>query len=520
MESWAQKTFASMSLEQKLGQLMVSYMDDEGDIYDLARKGALGGLYSIKGKTVREATEWTRDLQREAQIPLLICSDFESGSTFDGGTSLPSSLAIGAAGDPELARAAGRMTAREVKAIGYRLMGSPVCDINNNPRNPIVNIRSYGETPEIVSKMAVAYMEGVQSEGIYACLKHFPGSGDMDQDTHRVLPTLPYDMERMERVELAPFAAGIAAGCKSVMTTHIIFSAIDPEHAATMSAPVLNGLLREKMGFQGVILSDAMAMHAIAHNYEFDEAVGLAVQAGCDAIIPSESVRTFESLKKAHRDGLISEARIDESVMRILAAKEELGLVGNLPDPDEAERVADDPEHAATARRIAESSIALLADPDHLLPLTRDRTGKTGVIIMSNYEGKGKDTGEWRGFETALRNRLSVSEVYYVTPTSIPQIDPDRFDTLLVGLFTHLMAYKAESGIIPDAPKALLEDLLGKCENVFLLSFGSPYPLGEISGLRGSLCAFSDCNVSIDAAVGVLNGEIPPKGEVPPSLKR
>ena len=519
MESWAQQTFENLSLEQKLGQLMISYMDDEGDIYDLARKGALGGLYSVGGKTVKEAAEWIRDLQKEAQIPLLVCSDFESGNTFDGGTSLPSSLAIGASGDPELARQAGRMTAREVKAIGFRLMGSPVCDINNNPRNPIVNIRSYGETPKKVSEMAVAYLEGVQSKGVYACLKHFPGSGDMDEDTHRVLPTLPYNMERMESVELAPFAAGIAAGCKSVMSTHIIFSDIDPQYAATMSRPVLNGLLREKMGFSGIILSDAMSMHAIAHNYEFDEAVGLAIQAGCDAIIPKESRRTFESLKKAYSDGVVSEARIDESVMRILVAKEELGLVGALPDPEEAERVGDDPEHAALARRIAGASIALLADPDRLLPLTHDKAGKTGVIIISNYEGNGGQD-EWGNFEVALRSKFSVGEVYYATPTSIPQIEPDDFDNLVVGLFIHLMAYKAESGMLPDAPKTFFEGLLRKKENVFLLSFGSPYPLGEISGLRGSLCAFSDSKVSIEAAVSVLSGEILPKGEVPPSLRK
>ena len=520
MNSWVKETFRRMSLEQKLGQLMVSYMDNEGDIYDLACKGALGGLYSVGSKTVRGAAEWIRDLQKEAQIPLLMCSDFEYGNTFEGGTSLPSSLAIGATGDPELAREAGRMTAREVKAIGFRLMGSPVCDINCNPRNPIVNIRSYGETPEKVSEMAVAYLEGVQGEGVHACLKHFPGHGDTDEDSHRVLPRVRHEMDRMESVELAPFAAGIAAGGKCVMTTHIIFSALDPEHPATMSLPVLKLLLREKMGFRGVILSDAMAMHAIAQNYEFDQAVGLAIQAGCDAIIPSESMRTFESLKKAHRDGVISESRIDESAMRILAAKAELDLVGTLPDPDEAEPVAADPEHKALARRIASDSIALLADSEHLLPLTSARAGKTGVIIISNCEGEDVDRDELRIFEAALRCRLSVGEAYHATPTAIPEVDPDQFDTLLVGLFIQLKAYNVESGRIPDAPKAFLEGLLKKKKNVFLLSFGSPYPLAEISGLRGGLCAFSDSRVSIEAAVGVLTGEIPPKGEVPSSLKR
>ena len=520
MESWAQKTFRQLTLEQKLGQLMVSYMDDENDIRELARRGALGGLYSVGSTTVRGAAQWIRDLQKESQIPLLICSDFEYGNTFEGGTGLPSSLAIGATGDPELAREAGRMTAREVKAMGFRFIGSPVCDINTNPLNPIINIRSYGETRERVSEMAVAYMEGVQGEGICACIKHFPGHGDTEEDSHRMLPRLSHHRERMEDVELAPFAAGIAAGVKCIMTSHIVFAAIDPEHPSTMSHPVLQGLLREKMGFRGIIISDAMAMHAIAHNYEFDEAVGLAIQAGCDAIIPSESMHTFDSLKKAYRDGLISEARIDESVMRILAVKEELGLVGSLPDPDEAERVADNADHAALAGRIATASIALIADSGHLLPLTTDRAGRTGVIIVSNYESEREDKDEWRGFEDALRDKLPISEVYYATPASIPQVDTDRFDTLLVGLFIQLKAYNPYSGSLPDAPKTFLEGLFEKMKNVFLLSFGSPYPLAEISGLRGALCAFSDSRVSIDAAVGVLTGEIPARGETLPSLKR
>ena len=520
MKSWAQKTFRKLTLEQKLGQLMVSYMDDEGDIRELARKGAIGGLYSVGSRTVRGAAQWIRDLQKESEIPLLICSDFEYGNTFEGGTGLPSSLAIGATGEPELAREAGRMTAREVKAMGFRFIGSPVCDINTNPLNLIINIRSYGETRERVSEMAVAYMEGVQGEGVCACLKHFPGHGDTEEDSHRMLPRLSYDRERMEEVELAPFAAGIAAGVKCVMTSHIIIEALDPEHPATMSRPVLHGLLRERMGFRGIIISDAMAMHAIAHNYKFDEAVGLAIQAGCDAIIPSETMRTFEALEKAYRDGVISEARIDESVMRILATKEELDLVGTFPDPEEAERVAHAPEHEALARRIAAASIALLADPDHLLPVTAERAGRTGVIFVSNYENEGIDEDKRRNLEFALRGRLPIGGVFFATPTSIPQFDTDRFDTLLVALFIQLKAYNPYSGNLPDAPKTFLEGIHRKAQNVFLLSFGSPYPLAEISGLRGGLCAFSDSSVSIEAAVEVLTGEISAKGEIPPSLKR
>ena len=169
MKGWAQKTFASMTLEQKLGQLMVPFLDDDGGIRELARAGTLGGLYSVAGRTVREAAEWVADIQQEAAIPLLLCSDFETGSTFAGGTPLPSPMAVGATGDEELAREAGRVTAREVGAIGFRFMGSPVVDINR-PSNPIVSTRAYGEEPDAVSRMALAYAAGVQSEGVIASL--------------------------------------------------------------------------------------------------------------------------------------------------------------------------------------------------------------------------------------------------------------------------------------------------------------------------------------------------------------
>jgi beta-N-acetylhexosaminidase len=182
MKGWTQKTFAGMTLEQKLGQLMVSFLDDEGDIRGLARAGALGGLYSVAGRTVREAAEWVAGMQQEAATPLLLCADFETGSTFAGGTTLPSPMAIAATDDPELARAAGRVTAREIGAIGFRFMGSPVVDINR-PDNPIVSTRAFGEEPDAVTRMALAYAEGVQGEGVIACLKHFPGTGDIDTDT-------------------------------------------------------------------------------------------------------------------------------------------------------------------------------------------------------------------------------------------------------------------------------------------------------------------------------------------------
>lgn len=515
MKGWAQKTFAGMTLEQKLGQLMVSFLDDEADIRELARAGALGGLYGVAGRTVRDMAESIADLQREAAIPLLLGSDFETGSIFAGGTPLPSAMAVGATGDAELARAAGRVTAREVGAIGFRFMGSPVVDINR-PDNPIVSTRAFGEAPDVVTMMALAYAEGVQAEGVIACLKHFPGTGDIDSDTHMVLPTLPLDLERMDRVELVPYRAGIRAGVRAIMSTHIVYSHFDAEYPATLSRAVLTGLLRERMGFQGIVISDAMAMHAIADNYDFDTAVALAVEAGCDAIIPNESMRTFEALKKGFADGTISEARVDASVMRMLAAKEELGLPGSIPDPDQADSVARTREHKELARRIAEASIARLADPDGLLPLRGEGSGSAGVVILSNYdEGRSE---AWDRLERMLRERFSVGALVRITPSARPPIDPADFDTLICSVFVRHIAGSDEGGVLPKREKAILTGLLTRSRAAFLLSFGSPYPVAGLSDRWGCLCAYSESADSVEAAVRVLAGELPARGRLLPSL--
>ncbi len=491
MKGWAQRTFAGMTLEQKLGQLMVSFMDDEAD------------------------------MQHEAAILLLLCSDCETGSTFAGGTTLPSPMAIGATGDAELARAAGSVTAREVGAIGFRFMGSPVVDINR-PDNPIVSTRAFGEEPDVVTRMALAYAEGVRGEGVIACLKHFPGTGDIDADTHMVMPTLPFDLERMERVELVPYRAGIRADVRAIMTTHIIFSHFDAEHPATLSRAVLTGLLREGMGFQGIVISDALAMHAIADNYDFDTAVALAVEAGCDAIIPNESMRTFEALKKGVADGTISEARVDASAMRMLAAKEELGLPGSIPDPDQAESAARRPEHKELARRIAEASIARLSDPDGLLPLRGKGCGS--VVILSNYDERTLPDGTsgrneaWDHLERVLRERFSVRAVIRISPSERPRIDPAEFDTLICAVFVRHIAGSDEGGILPDRRKTILKELLARSRAAFILSFGSPYPVADLAVKWGCLCAYSESADSVDAAVQVLAGKLPAKGQLLPSL--
>ncbi len=526
--NWAQTTYAKLTLDQKLGQLMVSYVDNEEDIFDLARRGALGGLYSVCGNTVAEAAAWVAGIQRMSPVPLLICADFERGNEFAGGTALPTAMAVGATGDPNWAHRAGRITALETRAMGFRLLGSPVADINNNPRNPIVNTRSYGDNPELVSRMAVAYLQAVQNEGMYACVKHFPGHGNMAVDSHRVLPTISDPLEQLEAMELAPFQAGIDNGVKSVMPGHIRLSALDPEHPATLSRKVLQGLLRKRMGFEGLILSDAMEMHAVAHNYDFDAAVGLAVEGGCDAVLPSQSIRTHEALKKAYADGVLTENRLQESVLRILSAKEELQLAGSYPDPEAAARVGADPEHKRTARQIAEASIAVYVDEAGLLPLLPARSKGIVAVTVANYDASDIKSSldkaqEKDRFEKALRDNYRVQAIHHITPQQARPFDSIQehdVDAVVVGVFARLMAYNANSGWLPKPVQDLLEHILQKAKNCYVVSFDNPYPLMDVEGLHTCICAFSHAAVSIDAAVKTLSGAIPAQGCMPGLARR
>jgi len=298
-------------------------------------------------------------------------------------------MVIGAAGDEQLAFKAGEVAATEARAVGVNIDFYPVVDVNNNPRNPIINLRSFGEDPVQVSKLAISYIKGIQSIGAFATLKHFPGHGDTSVDTHLGLAVINHPRERLDKVELVPFKAAIAAGVDAVMSSHIILPALDPMPGipATLSRPILTGLLRDELKFNGLIFTDSMTMDAISKMFTPDRAAAMAVKAGVDFVLHSpDDDAAFKGIKAAVTSGEISEAQINASVERILRAKARLGLhVSRMTDVAAIAAKFGSRAHAAVAQEINDRGLTLIKDERNQVPLTAGRDANVLYLSVLDY---------------------------------------------------------------------------------------------------------------------------------------
>jgi beta-N-acetylhexosaminidase len=396
---WVNKTLARMTLEEKVGQ-MVAWQyngrffnrdsDSVRELVDLIVKEKIGGLVIFAGE-VYETAHLTNFLQEKARLPLLIAADFEWGAAMriNGTTLFPPLMALGATDSEESAREMGRITAIEGRAMGVHMTYAPVVDVNINPDNPVISARSLGERPERVGRLAAAFVRGCQENGLIATAKHFPGHGDTALDSHNLLPTINADIARLEAVELYPFGEAIRAGVEAVMTAHLFVPALDPTPGlpATLSPLILTDLLRNKMGFKGLIVTDAMTMRGITTAFGAQEAARKAVQAGVDMVLlPPELPGVVQALARAVREGTIPQARVDESVRRILELKARLGLpnnryvdIGQLPL-----KIASKP-HLEQARRMFERSVTLVKNERDVLPLSPEIPGdKIAVLSLSS----------------------------------------------------------------------------------------------------------------------------------------
>ncbi len=335
-ESWADSVLSTLSLEEKAGQLLMPWVlgdfAPEGStsqqrITQMVEEVGVGGVIVSVGSPTEVAVKMN-ELQGQADIPLLVAADLERGAGFrfdgavylpgpidlGGATEFPSMMAVGATGDADLAREVGRVTGSEARALGVHIPFAPVLDVNNNPDNPIINIRSFGEDPGVVSRLGIAFTLGVQDAGGIATGKHFPGHGDTETDSHLELPVISVDRERLDSVELAPFQAAIDGGIGGIMTAHLYIPALtgDDRVPTTLSHEVLTGLLREDMGFDGLIFTDAMDMYAIDRGYRRQEAAVRAIEAGADVILmPPNPAAALEGIVSAVEEGRLPAERLD-----------------------------------------------------------------------------------------------------------------------------------------------------------------------------------------------------------------
>ena len=346
-------------------------------------------------------TNSLQQVARDFDLPrLLIAADQEGGQLMaigNGVTALPGNMALGATGSLELARKAGEVLGRELAALGVNVNYAPCCDVNNNPHNPVIGTRSFGENPNLVADLAAAMIGGIQSMGVAAVAKHFPGHGDTAADSHHGLPSLPHDLDRLQRTEFPPFQAAIDAGVKMVMSAHIALPAIDGLDAppATLSPAILNGILRQKLGFDGVIVSDAMDMHAIPQGRELGEAAVRASAAGIDLLLltsdSGDHSQVHASLLQALGSGSLEQGSVEKSVGRVLALKSWLAAAPPAPGLE----VVGGTAHRQVASEIAERSITLVRDRASILPLSLHPDQRLGVVIPRPVDLTPADTSSY-----------------------------------------------------------------------------------------------------------------------------
>jgi beta-N-acetylhexosaminidase len=352
------------------------------DLKGLLARG-VGGVISFARNigSPAEVLELNREVKRTAKRPLLLAVDQEGGPVARlrrGFTELPPMRSVGATGDPALSRALGKLVARELRAVGFDMNYAPVLDVDTNPQNPVIGARSFGRTAELVSAMGVAFAAGLEAAGVAACGKHFPGHGDTSQDSHLELPRLPHPLERLERVELVPFRAAARAEIASFMTAHVIFEAVDPHHPATMSRAVLTGILREKLGFDGLVVTDDIEMKAIAENYGVEDAVRLGLAAGVDHFLCCHTAawahRAIDAVVRAVESGTLSREILDTATRRFATVRSRFERpVGGTEGLEQLRS----PEHLAlVARVVAMSPVPeASADPTRVMEQIRSERG-------------------------------------------------------------------------------------------------------------------------------------------------
>ena len=546
-ERWVRQTLASLTLDQKIGQMMTAntnavFMNRESSEYQQMRHqivdNGIGGLILSRSEVWASAT-LTNRWQSMAKVPLLVSADLEMGPgmRLDETTWWAPNMAVAAAGDVKYARLQGSYTGRQARAAGINWLYAPVVDVNNNPDNPVINVRSYGEDARTVSAFGSAFIEGAQSAGVLATAKHFPGHGDTAIDSHVGLPVIDVSRQRLEQLELAPFRAAIASRVASIMSAHIALPQIDPQPAAplrvlaedngsvkvpsppvtlpaTLSRKILTGLLRDELNFKGLVVTDAMEMAGIAARYDPAESAVLAIQAGADMILKSPDVdASIRAVKQAVQRGEISVARINASVERILHAKALLALnERRTVDVDAVDRLVSDPQSNAIAQEIADRSITLVRDEPKRIPL-----GKTPLqqITFTDEENRGL----MLTFAAELRRLgtdVSLEPIAFDSRST--DADIERLRERLAAPAGTVIYSIAVRGALPPMGLRIGEEILRSNAPAVVIAFGSPYVLAAIPQAPVSIAAYSSYPVSQRAAARALVGAIAFRGKLPVTL--
>jgi beta-glucosidase-like glycosyl hydrolase len=557
---WVTSTLEGMTLDQKIGQLIMpsfrsTYLSSDSATYDelvsLVHEQNVGGFLLFAGREPAPdvllgagyargvpgqplaAASITNRLQAISALPLLNSADFETGVGFriGGATTFPRAMAFGAAGDDRLAFEAGRITALEARALGIQVNFAPVADVNNNPRNPVINTRSFGEDPTEVARLAAAYVSGLTDGGMIATVKHFPGHGDTDVDSHLGLPLIAHPRERLDRVELPPFRAGIDAGAAAVMTSHIELPSLepDPERPATLSRRIVTELLREELGFDGLVFTDSMRMRGVTDLMSAGEAAVGAITAGHDVVLHSpDDAAVFDGLKNAVVRGQISEARVDASVRRMLDAKARLGLHRNRAvSLDTLPLIVGTRAHGAVAAEVSRRGMTLIKDERGDVPLRAPRRAAVLYLSVLDYPSGWGNGAPSRTFLPELEQRWpNVTAVEVSDRTSRAELELlrasiDRYDAVVASVFVRTASFSGRM----DLADGLVELLRGvarrseaRGQPFVTVFFGNPYAATFLPELPAMLLTYDFYDLAEASAVRAIAGEAPIGGRLPIAL--
>ena len=532
---WAETTLKALTLEEKVAQMIGVrafgiYTNprsaDYQSLIDEVETLKVGHI-TIFESDVYAAPKILNDLQRRAKIPLLVSADLERGLAFRvrrGVVPIPYAMAIGATRSEEAAYFSGLVTGREARSIGIHWTFAPVADVNNNPDNPVINIRSYGEDPDLVGRLSSAYVRGAREGAILSTAKHFPGHGDTAADSHLTLPVISADRDRLNRMELAPFQTMFKAGVDAVMVAHIAVPSVDPSgDPASLSRPLTTGLIRDQMKYQGLIVTDAMEMSGLDVAWSGEASVR-AVMAGCDLVLlPKDAKIAVREIGRAVREGRIAEAQIDASVLRLLKTKESLGLDRNrFVDEAEIGKNVGRPEDIEAANRITQASITLVKNEAGVIPLAVEKPLRLLHLIMSSDA-----RNDWiSGIpESEFARRYVKATSRYIGPDLNPELANEIVAQAESGAFSHVVAsafvrVTSSKGTanMEGAHAKLLSRLSQSGPPLIVLAFGSPYLLRQAPEIPVYLAAYGGIDTAQRAAIGALFGEFDIGGQLPVTL--
>jgi beta-glucosidase-like glycosyl hydrolase/CubicO group peptidase (beta-lactamase class C family) len=536
-----------MTLEAKVGQVIMvrvnayyTASENEGvaRILRLIRDNGIGGVVLSQGD-VYEAAHLLNDLQSHAAVPLLVSADLERGLAMRvrRGTPFPDAMALGATRNPDFAYSVAQVVAREARALGIHQNYAPIADINTNPANPVINTRAFGDDVALVQQMVAAFVRGTRDGGMLSTTKHFPGHGDTGQDSHLELPIIPLSRARLDSVELSPFRMAIQSGTNAIMIAHVGVPTLErnQDRPASLSASVINGLLRKDLGFSGLVVSDAMEMQGVLREYSVGQSTVMALQAGTDIVLlPRDADIAGNAVVAAVKNGTLSEESLNVSVKRILKTKQALGLnESRFADYGAIGGIVGVPQHWQLSRDISRNAVTLLRDDGVALPLSRYEGRRVLSLVVTDSEDSQNEidrqgaarlcepTGSY--FTGLLSRRLGRIETVRLTPVS-EQSDFDaalnkmkRMDLIILSTFVKVRTSSGRIGL-PDRLQGFLASAGRLKRPTVVVAFGSPYSAAYFPQADALVCAYGDGEPLVEATAEALCGEVGFRGKLPVTI--